>query len=354
MEFIWIFALINALVLIGIGAGAYILVRQNSSKQEKSSQSSDAVMLQNQISDLKQTLDERLGDSQKQMRESMNSQLSESSKIIREVTTHLEKLNETNRRVEGFADQLNSLQDILKNPKQRGTLGEFYLETVLGNVLPPKHYQMQYRFNDGKTVDAAIFLEAGKILPVDSKFSLENYNKWLEASEEGEKERLEKAFRSDVVTRIDETAKYIRPKEGTMDFAFMFIPSEAIYYDMLINQVGGRDLLEYAFQKRSVIVVSPTSFMAYLQTVLQGLRSLQIEESAKEIRKHVERLSTHITAHEQSMHKLGGTLSTTVNHFNTAHGELAKMDKDIYRITEDSSGVDPLKLERPEKDTEDR
>lgn len=336
--------------LAGIVAGLVFLLLTQKRGGRDGKTGNDLLLLQSQISDLKETLDTRLGESNREMRESMNSQFNESAKIIREVTTHLTKLDDTNRQVMGFAEGLQALQDILKNPKQRGTLGEYYLETVLANVLPPRHYQMQYSFIDGKIVDAALFLDGGKILPVDSKFSLENYNKLLEASDEAERTALERSFRTDVKTRIDETSKYIRPNEGTMDFAFMFIPSEAIYYDLLINQIGGRDLLEYAFQKRKVIVVSPTSFMAYLQTVLQGLRSLEIEESAKEIRKHVEKLGDHIKAHETYMQKLGAALGTTVNHFNAAHKELSKMDKDVYKITEESPGVEPVTLERPKTD----
>ena len=141
---------------------------------------------------------------------------------------------------------------------------------------------IQYKFNNSEIVDAVIFLDKQKILPVDSKFSLENYNRMIE-SEGEEKKQLAKKVRDDLKIRIDETAKYIRPNENTMDFAFMFIPSESLYYDMLIGKVGSnggdeRDLIEYAFRDKRVIVVSPTSFMAYLQTVLQGLKSLQIEE----------------------------------------------------------------------------
>ena len=214
---------------------------------------------------------------------------------------------------------------------------------------------MQYKFEDGKIVDAVVFLDDNKILPIDSKFSLENYNKIIEAHDMAEKERLEKIFKQDLKNRIDETAKYIRPKEGTMDFAFMFIPSEGIYYDLLINQVGAvktttRDLIEYAFQQKKVIIVSPTSFMAYLQTVLQGLRALQIEESAKDIRKRVEQLGRHIGNYDQFMGKLGNSLATTVNHYNTAHKELGKIDKDVLRITDSSAGIEPLVLEKPSAD----
>lgn len=336
-------------ILLSLGAGYLWATR----KQAPGKGENDLLLLQNQIGDLRKMLDDRLAQSNKEFRDSMQTQFGESAKIVREVTKHLTKLDDTNRQVMGFADQLRSLQDILKNPKQRGTLGEYYLETVLGNVLPPKNFQMQYSFKDGKTVDAVVFLDKGRILPIDSKFSLENYNKLLETKEDAVRGSLEKAFREDVKKRIDETSQYIRPDEETMEFAFMFIPSEAIYYDLLINEIGGRDLLEYAFQKRKVIVVSPTSFMAYLQTVIQGLRSLQIEESAKEIRTHVEKLGDHITKHETYMQKLGNALSTTVNHFNVAHKELGKMDKDVYRITGETPGVDPLSIDRPRKEEDD-
>jgi len=137
----------------------------------------------------------------------------------------------------GFAQQLQSLENILKNPKQRGILGEYYLETILKNVLPPRLYQMQYKFKNGEIVDAVVFVK-DKIIPIDSKFSLENYNKMAAETNPARKEELEKIFKIDLKNRIDETAKYIRPDEKTMDFALMFIPSEGIYYDLLINEVG--------------------------------------------------------------------------------------------------------------------
>ena len=265
------------------------------------------------------------------------------------------KLDETNNRVITVADELKTLQNVLQNPKQRGVFGEFYLGQVLENILPPNAFQLQYKFENGEAVDAAIFLEKGKILPVDSKFSLENYNRMIESQGE-ERKQLAKKVQQDLKGRIDETAKYIRPAENTMDFAFMFIPSESLYYDMLVGKVGAggseRDLVEYAFHDKRVIVVSPTSFMAYLQTVLQGLKSLQIEEQSKEIQKRVGQLSTHISKYEELMAKLGKSLGTTVNHFNSAHRELGKIDKDVVRIAgEDArAGVIPEVVDKPQID----
>lgn len=304
------------------------------------------------LNNFNEKVSEKIERNNVQLQNSMTKQISESAKIVEEVSKRLTKLDETNNRVVNVADELKTLQNALQNPKQRGVLGEFYLAQVLENVLPPNAFQIQYKFKNGEIVDAAIFLDQRKILPVDSKFSLENYNRMIE-SEGEERKILAKKVRDDLKMRIDETSKYIRPDENTMDFAFMFIPSESLYYDMLINKVGSqgseRDLIEYAFRDKRVIVVSPTSFMAYLQTVLQGLKSLKIEEQSKEIQKRVSQLGTHISKYEDLMQRLGKSLGTTVNHFNNAHKELGKIDKDVVKIAgEDSkSGVEPQLLDKP-------
>lgn len=306
------------------------------------------------LSELTRLMDQKMGESQKIMHDSLRSQFGESQKLIKEITEELTYVKDTGRRVEGFAEQLQSLQDILKNPKQRGILGEYYLETLLKNVLPTGSYQMQYPFLDGTIVDAVVFVK-DKIIPIDSKFSLENYNRLVEEKDPLEKERLEKAFRQDLKNRIDETSKYVKPSENTMDFAFMFIPHEAIYYDLLISQVGTvkvntRDLIEYAFKERKVIIVSPTSFLAYLQTVLQGLKAMQIEESAKHIRDNVENLQKHLKAYEEYYMKLGNALGTAVNQYNLAAKEYKKVDKDMLKITGESISGDLPSLDKPDQE----
>lgn len=306
-----------------------------------------------QINELNRTVDEKIGRGHRDMRESMQMQLSESTKMIREVTAGLTKLDETNRQVVSFADQLQSLQDILKNPKHRGILGEYYLETLLNNVLAPTQYKMQYAFSNGEIVDAAVFVK-DKIIPIDSKFSLENYNKLVNERDPAEKERLEKAFVNDLKLRIQETAKYVRPSEGTMEFAFMFIPHEAIYYDLLINKIGAvteetDNLIQRAANKYKVIIVSPTSFLAYLQTVLQGLKALQIEETAKDIIKRVDDLGNHLKKYEEYHEKLGASLGTVVNHYNNSGKELKKVDKDILRITGQNPGLETKVIDQPDE-----
>lgn len=352
--FLWI---ILAVIIIGFGIAVITLNRRlhelkNSSAVELVK--SDMTELTRSIASLQQTMGDKLERGNANMQTSVQKQLSESAKLIADVTQRLTKLDETNRRVVDVADELKTLQNVLQNPKQRGVFGEYYLQSVLENVLPPGQFQTQYKFNDGEIVDAAIFLDKGRILPVDSKFSLENYNRLIETSDKSERERLLLKIKTDLKGRIDETSKYIRPGENTMDFAFMFIPSESLYYDLLINNVGmgssSRDLIEYAFRDRHVIIVSPTSFMAYLQTVLQGLRSLQIEEQAKDIQIRVGKLGQHIGKFEQYMQKLGSALGTTVNHYNAAHKELGKVDKDIVKIAGNDPSIEPQLIDRPQND----
>jgi len=270
---------------------------------------------------------------------------------VRDVTERLAKIEETNKQVLSFSGQLENLQRILTNPKQRGILGEYYLETLLKNIFSPENYQMQYAFKDGEIVDAVVFVKE-KIVPIDSKFSLENYNRLVEAQTDEEKINYERAFLNDLKNRIKETSKYIRPNEGTMDFAFMFIPHEAIYYDLLVNKIGAgeednENLLQRAASKWHVIIVSPTSFSAYLQTVMQGLRALKIEEQAQEIRKRVEELGRHLGAYQERFQSVGKHLTTVVNKYNEADKELGKIDKDVLKITGEGTAYLASPVDRP-------
>lgn len=316
------------------------------------------LMMQQQLQELSRLVDQKLTDTHKVMNETqanlnqtIQTQFGQSMKVITDVTKGLTKLDETNKQVISFTDQLQSLQDILKNPKQRGILGEYYLETLLKNVLPPGSFQMQYPMGDGTIVDAAVFVR-DKIIPIDSKFSLENYNRIIEEKNEVEKERLEKVFVGDLKQRILETSKYIQPKHNTMDFAFMFIPHEAIYYDLIINKIGAlkddtESLIQRAAGKYHVIIVSPTSFLAYLQTVLQGLKALRIEETAQEIRKGVEQLGKHLSSYEEYLKKMGKNLETTVNSYNASYKEFTKIDKDVVKITGGEKTTELLQIEKP-------
>lgn len=356
MEQIILF-IVLIVVIIGFGAVFFVLnqrLRELRSSSAVEMVKTDVTELSRNIALLQQSMGDRLERNNVAMQSSMQRQLGQSAKLVADVTQRLAKLDETNRRVVDVADELKTLQNVLQNPKQRGVFGEYYLESVLDNILPPKNFQMQYKFENGDIVDAVVFLEKGQVLSIDSKFSLENYNRMVGENDKVKRAQLLASVRNDLKGRIDETSKYIRPSENTMDFAFMFIPSESLYYDLLIGDVGtgssARDLIEYAFRDKKVIIVSPTSFMAYLQTVLQGLRSLQIEEQAKEIQIRVGQLGRHISAYDSFMQKLGGSLGTTVGHFNTAHKELKKIDKDIVKIAGTTASVEPLLIDKPQRD----
>lgn len=306
-------------------------------------------LLQNQMAQLQKELGDRMGETHQAVRQSFAA----STNVVRDVTERITRMEETAKQVLDVTAQLQSLQDMLKNPKQRGILGEYYLETLLKNVLPDG-YQMQYKFSDGEIVDAVIFIK-DKIVPIDSKFSLENYNRVAEETNAAEREKLEKLFVNDLKLRIQETAKYIRPNEGTMDFAFMFIPHEAIYYDLLINKIGSvtedtESIIQRAAGKYHVIIVSPTSFYAYLQTVMQGLKALQIEEQAKEIRTRVGDLGRHLAAYEQHFTSVGKNLGTAVNQYNLASKDFAMIDKDVLKITGASNGYVATAIEKPASD----
>jgi DNA recombination protein RmuC len=357
--------LIIILGIIIIGALFYLIFLLSQKKDDSSTSASLKEIHENvlkqqqnlenqryQLNELNKNVDQKLGDSHKAIQQ----QFGQSSKLITDVTEKLTQIDQTNKQVMGFANQLQSLENILKNPKQRGILGEYFLETVLKNVLPPNSYQMQYKFSDGDIVDAVVFVK-DKIVPIDSKFSLENYNKIIEEKNETVRDQLQKDFKNDLKKRIDETSKYIRPNENTMDFAFMFIPSEGIFYDLLINQIGvlkisTRDLIEYAFKEKHVIIVSPTSFLAYLQTVLQGLRAMQMEDSVKEISKNVSQLKIHIKAYEQYFQKIGNGLKTTVGAYNDAYKEFGKIDKDVMRITGEKIGLEVELLDKPQMESD--
>ena len=298
----------------------------------------------------------QLSDHQKGSLDTLQKQFGQSAKIIEEVTKKLTQLDETNKQVVGFAEQMKSLENILKNPKQRGILGEYLLESLLGNVLSPHEYEMQYKFKNGEIVDAVI-KSKDVIIPIDAKFSLEKYNMIMQEENKKQREVLEKEFKSDLKNRIDETSKYIRPAENTTDFAIMFIPAEGIYYSLLVYNVGTvevntQDLIEYAFKKH-VIIVSPTSFFAYLQTVLHGLNALKVEKSVQEIVKKVGDLGRHLSSYQSFMVKVGNNLGTTVSMYNQASQEFRKIDKDVYKITDGSAGgqiVEALLLDKPSEE----
>jgi len=346
---------ISILLILGIGAILIALFSFFKKVTQKKNDDQSLLMIQNQIEHINKTLDEKLSESRQEMQTAVRTQFSESQKLIKDITAQVSQVQESNKQVFTIADQLQNLEKVLKNQKQRGNLGEASLELILSNILPPDSYKIQYEFNNREKVDAVIVTKDGMI-PVDAKFSLDNYNRVINENDEIRKIELEKDFKNDLKKRIDETAKYIRPNEGTLPFAFMFIPAEGIYYDLLVNEVGSmkvntRSLIDYAYKEKNVIIVSPTTFAAYLQSVLYGFRAFRIEESAREIRKRVDDLSDHLRKYDSYMKKLGNHLGTSVNAYNSAYKEMGKVDKDILKITEKSSKIEPVMIEGPKEET---
>lgn len=351
-----------ALTCAVIWLGYMVLQSRKGQGTEDEKDTRGMQLLQQQIGELRTTLDARLERSSDRMSASVEKQFSESQRLIQDINKQVNEqligvvksvteVSESSKQVFTVAESLKNLEKVLKHQKQRGNLGEASLQLILSNILPPTAYKMQYEFPGGETVDAVIMTKDGMI-PVDAKFSLDNYQRLVDETDDVRKEVLEDDFKKDLKKRIDETAKYIRPNEGTLPFAFMYIPAEAIYYDLLVNEIGAvkvntRSLIDYAYKDKNVIIVSPTTFAAYLQSVLYGFRAFQIETQAKDIRKNVEQLSRHIAAYEDYYKKIGTTLSTTVNHYNAGYKELGKIDKDVMRITDKSAGIEIEQIERP-------
>ena len=288
---------------------------------------------------------------QENSKEDMQKQFESSNKVIKEVTSELEKIKGTNEQVLGFANQMKTLEKILSNQKQRGILGEIQLENLLSNVLPPELFSMQYSFNSGEAVDAIVKV-GDFIIPIDAKFSLDNYNKMIESEDKTEIESLEKSFKEDIKKRIDETSKYIRPNEKTTDYAYMFIPADGLYQDLLNSRVGtlkinSKDLVSYAYTKK-VMIVSPMSLFPMLQITVKALHNMKVERSIEDIQKNIEKLSNHMNAYKDAHDSLGKTIKTVVNHFNKSSKEFNKIDKDIIKI---SSGKNSIGFEEDILDT---
>ena len=345
MEYLFTF-----IVLGGSIFGLYFLIKKQINRNSQDNSKELESKLESFIEAFKLESAKNLAD---QIKDSKQDQKNMSD-TLEKVTKELEKIKGTNEQVLTFANQMKTLEKILGNQKQRGILGEIQLENLLANVLPPQLFQMEYSFSNNEAVDAII--KVGEfIIPIDAKFSLDNYNKMIE-SDETDTERLndlEKKFKNDIKNRIDETSKYIRPNEGTVDYAYMFIPADGLYQDLLNNKVGSlkinqRDLVSYAYEKK-VMIVSPMSLFPMLQVTSKALNNMKVEESIQEIMINLEKLENHLNAYYTYHKKLGISLSTVVNHYNVSNNEFKKIDKDITKLNPDRAGIviESENLERP-------
>jgi len=299
-------------------------------------------------------INQQINDYHKSSSRSITEQFKESNKVIKDVTSELKDIKNTNEQVLGFSNQLKNLEKTFSNVKQRGTFGEIQLENILSDYAPVGSYKMQYSFSNGDTVDAII--NSGEyIIPIDAKFPMENYNRLLESSNTEEEAEYVNKFKNDVKKRIDETAKYVRPKEGTIDLAYMFVPAEGLYQDMLRSRTGtininDVNLMQYAF-KKNVIICSPVTLFAMLSVVVKQIQNYKIEESIKNVVKNVEKLSSHLNAYKVYHEKLGNQLGITVGHYNTSSKEFKKIDKDIIKISGTSKiNIDSELIEKPQLD----
>ncbi|MEK7107074.1 MAG: DNA recombination protein RmuC [Patescibacteria group bacterium] len=351
MESFIVILLLAILVLLGL-----LFWKSRENKQD----TQGLVLLQNQLQELTRTMDAKLGEGAKAMSDSIRAQSDQSHRVMTGITDQVTKqlievirgvteTKESTKQVFVIAEQLQNLEKVLKNQKQRGNLGEASLELILSNVLPGQ-YQSQYQFSNGDKVDMVLKTKDG-LIPIDAKFPLENYVRLVDESDDVRKEQYRKDFKADVKKRIDETAKYIRPEEGTLPFAFMFIPAEGIYYDLMNSDIGvgvnARDLIEYAYQQKNVIIASPTTFLAYLQTVLFGNKRAKIQEAAKDIIKNVTELSKHLNAYQEHHNNLGKSLGSVVGHYEKSAKAFRQIDKDVLKMTEEPIGLDLESVERP-------
>lgn len=354
------FIIVLAALMVANMALVFFLFRRGQ-QVEAPEDTQGMLMLQQQLAEMRQVVDQKLGEGTRNMSEFMVTQSDQARALMStiskqvadqlvEVTKGVTETKESTKQILTVAEQLNNLEKVLKNQKQRGNLGEASLELILSNVLPPGQYVPQHKFKDGEIVDMIVKTGDG-IIPIDAKFPLENYIRLSDATDDASIEQYRKDFKSDVKKRIDETSKYIRPEEGTMPFAFMYIPAEGIYYDLLNNDVGvgvnSRDLIDYAYNQKNVIIVSPTTFLAYLQTVLFGNQRQKIQDAAKDIIKNVTELGKHLKAYEESHNKLGNSLNTVVSHYEASGKAFRQIDKDVLRVTDEGIGVALTPVDRP-------
>jgi DNA recombination protein RmuC len=359
--------LIGIIIFLILAFGIFVfLINKKLSSLVNPSDQGNSLLLQNQINSVVQSLDYKLSETNKIINDQLHlsnerlhlqsnsnndllRKISENNnQVLKEVTEKLTRVEDTNRQVVGFAEQLQSLEKILKNPKQRGLYGEYYLETILANVLPKSIYKVQYPFIDGVIVDAVI-LASDKIVPIDAKFSLEAYNRMCDAPDVITRTRFEKEFISDVKKRIDETSKYIKPEENTINVAFMFVPADGVYQEII--KIGTSestfDIINYAYSHK-VVIVSPTSFFAYLQTVLQALNTLQIEGKLLDIVKYLNESTRYLKEFEENMNKVGKNIITLSNSFNRASDDARKLSSRISKVTNNQENL--IGIEKVESD----
>ena len=284
-----------------------------------------------QLQGLVETVNMQLAQSQKNLGERFEG----ATKIFGDLKGQLGQVAEMATRMEALGREIEELQGILKAPKLRGNLGEAQLEEFLRQVLPPTFWETQYTFGDGQTVDAVIRLR-DHLVPVDAKFPLESFQRFVAAEDDTGRKARRMEFVRAVKGRIDEIAKYIRPGEGTFEFALMYVPAEAIYYEMIVrddNLGEGGSLLAHALARR-VVPVSPNSFFAYLSTIATGLKGMQVEARAREILTELGRLQTEFGRFAEAFRLVGTHLGNAQRKYEEADKLAARVGDRLAAVTE--------------------
>jgi len=289
--------------------------------------------------------EKRLKEQGDTLAKTVGERIADTTKVFGEVKESLGKLTQRTEQIQEVGKNISSLQEILRAPKFRGGFGELLLERLLADILPHDNYSLQHKFRNGETVDAVIRI-GGNLVPIDSKFPLEDFERILAAESEEEQAVLRRQFTRTIKKHIDDVSKYILPDENTFDFALMYIPAENVYYETILRGYAEEsEIFSYSIQKR-VIPVSPNSFYAYLQVILQGLQGLRIEKTARDILGHLRRLQGDLQDFQQDYATLGGHIRDAANKYDKAGRKLARFE-DKLELT----GETPVE-KLPEGDTE--
>lgn len=316
------------LVLAILGLLVWLIISSFAARKEIAGQAAGISLLQQQLEALKTAQDkttENLTKSLQTGQSTLTQSLQSSQKVLGELHSQIGQLQGTNKQMMQIGTEVKRLQDILGSPKLRGQMGEWSLENLLENVLPRKSYKLQHTFKDGKIVDALIQLTDFSV-PIDAKFPLSSFERITMAESDEEKIKLRKQFLKDVTAHIDKIASaYIRPAEGTLDFALCYIPAENVYYETIVKYAGEtQDILQYSLDKK-VIPVSPNLLYAYLMTVVMGLHGLQIEKQAAEIRQNLKKLNASFADFVSNWDILG-------RHLRNAYGQYDEGQKKLDRF----------------------
>lgn len=320
--------------------GLLIMQQQIDSLREqlRASLEGSSNTLNQQLDTLTKSINDRLKEGSELLQrfnQTLGERLDNTTRVMGQVHRSLGQVEEANRRIYEIGKDIASLQEILRAPKFRGSLGELFLGDLLVQILPPTHYTLQYAFEGGEKVDAVIRV-GNNLVPVDSKFPLENFRRFIEAKDESQKKALKREFLRDVRRHIDDIhTKYIKPDEGTFDFALMYIPAENVYYETILKDESldeERGIFYYAINKR-VIPVSPNSFYAYLQVILLGLKGFKIEERAREILGYIARLTGDFERFKSDFELIGTHISRARSSHESAEKKLLKFESALSQAT---------------------